>query len=79
MPMDGPILELVNEAPPKTAAARAEPSVEAADPVKGAPVVQLQVGPAPSKTEAAEGRSQIDYAAWRDQQLIAAQVRYYLC
>lgn len=73
--MDGPVLELADPAPSQ----RADTAVEdltAAEPVKGAPVAQLQVGAALPKAEASEGRTQVEYAAWRQLQLNAAQVPF---
>ncbi len=78
--MDGPVLDLADRSPSKNTETAFE-DVTAAEPVKGAPVAQLQVGPTPPKSEASEGRPQVEYAAWRQLQLNAAQVtpRLILC
>jgi hypothetical protein len=50
----------------------------AADLIEGSPVAQLEVGPEPARGEgdaATEGRTQIDFASWRDQHMNNNQVR----
>lgn len=68
LPLDGPVLEAVVPAQQQREQVQA---AKALDPVDGAPLAQLKVGPEPSKDASAtpEGRLQIDFASWRDQYL----------
>lgn len=67
------MLELAEGAPSQPSATAVE-QPKAAEPVNGAPIAQLQVGAAPLKSQIPDGRTQVEYAAWRQLQLNPAQV-----
>ncbi|CAL8468472.1 g8012 [Coccomyxa elongata] len=73
LPADGPVLELAESAPSQPSGTAVE-QPNAAEPVNGAPIAQLQVGGAPLKSQIPDGRTQVEYAAWRQLQLNPAQV-----